>query len=287
MPQSNPVGLQGAALVDLERYPIDQCGPARDALLAGLRQALADGGCAVLKGFVRPVHLPALIAECERVRGAGHRNCNRTNAYFTQDRPELPSTHPLRRFYDRSNAFIAADQFGADSAIRAIYEWPAFAPFIQEALQETAFHRYGDPLADVIVNMAEAGNGFPWHFDTNNYTVTLAIQNAEGGGDFEYSPGLRTPTDENYAGVERVLDGDPALIRQLVLAPGDLQIFRGRYSLHRVTPLHGLRPRYVAIYSFAERPDMIGSPERTRQLYGRVLPIHYAYAGRRVDPLVD
>jgi hypothetical protein len=75
-----------------------------------------------------------------------------------------------------------------------------------------------------IVNLAEAGNGFPWHFDTNNYTVTLAIQNAESGGEFEYSPGLRSATDENYAGVERVLDGDPSLIRTLVLEPGSTDI---------------------------------------------------------------
>lgn len=275
------------AAIDTDRYPIHEDGAARDALLADIRARLNDGGCAVLKGFIRANALPALVAECDRVQEWGHRNFNRTNPYFTQDHPDLPLSHPLRRFYDRSNAFVPADHFGADSGVRAIYEWQPFAPFIQAALQETSFYRYGDPLADVIVNLAEAGNGFPWHFDTNNYTVTLAIQNAESGGEFEYSPGLRSATDENYAGVERVLDGDPALIRRLVLEPGDLQIFRGRYSLHRVTPLQGTRRRYVAIYSFAERPDMVGSPERTRQLYGRVLPEHLEGAGRRADALVD
>lgn len=82
--------------------------------------------------------------------------------------------------------------------------------------------------------------------------MTLAIQNAESGGDFEYSPYLRTSTDENYAGVASVLDGDPELIRTLRLEPG-----------------------------------MVGSPERTRQLYGRVLPIHIERAGLRADALVD
>ena len=220
-------------------------------------------------------------------RAAWAPELNRTNPYFTQDRPDLPASHPLRRFYDRSNAFVPADHFGEDSILRAIYEWPAFAPFIQEALGEQRFHRYADPLADVIVNLAEEGGGFPWHFDTNNYTVTLAIQNAEQGGDFEYSPYLRTPTDENYAGVGRVLDDDRSLIRSLRLEPGDLQIFKGRYSLHRVTPLSGPRLRYVAIFSFAEEPGMVGSPERTRQLYGRVLPIHLERAGLRADTLID
>ncbi len=217
----------------------------------------------------------------------GHRNFNRTNPYFTEIPPDIPDSHPLRRFYERSNAFVPADNFGDDSIIRAIYEWPAFAPFIQEVLDEPSFFKYADPLADVTINLAEEGNGFPWHFDTNNYTVTLAIQNAEHGGEFEYSPNLRTPADENYEGVGRVLDGDQSLIRTLHLEPGDLQIFKGRYSLHRVTPLSGSVMRYVAIFSFTEMEGMVGSPERTKQLYGRVLPIHLERAGVRGDALVD
>lgn len=242
-------------LIDLDRYPINQSGQRRNALIAEARAAIDSVGCAVLNGFIRAEH--------------------------------LPTAHPLRRFYDRSNAFVPADHFGDDSLLGALYEWPAFAPFIQEALGEARFHRYADPLADVIVNLAEEGGGFPWHFDTNNYTVTLAIQNAQHGGDFEYSPYLRTPTDENYDGVARVLDGDPSLIRTLRLEPGDLQIFKGRYSLHRVAPLAGSRTRYVAIFSYVEEPGMVGSPERTRQLYGRVLPIHLERAGLRADALVD
>jgi hypothetical protein len=281
--------MQASAIdtIDTARYPIDKPGAARDALIASLRAELASDGCAVLKGFVRADRIAALVAESDRVAVHGHRNFNRTNAYFTQDKPELPAQHPLRRFFDRSNAFVPAENFGPDSLLRAIYEWPTFAPFIQAALGEEKFYPYADPLADVIVNLAEAGNGFPWHFDTNNYTVTLAIQNAESGGAFEYSPHLRTPTDENYAGVEAVLDGDSRLIRTLHLEPGDLQIFKGRYSLHRVTPLQGQRPRYVAIFSYVEEPGMVGSPERTRQLYGRVLPIHLERAGLRNDSLVD
>lgn len=273
--------------VDLDRYPIAETGPVRDTLIASLRAALERDGCAVLKGFVRAKRLRELVAECDRVAVHGHRNFSRTNPYFTQDRLDLPASHPLRRFYDRSNAFVPADNLGPESILRAIYEMTGFAPFIQAALGEARFYRYADPLADVIVNLAEEGNGFPWHFDTNNYTVTLAIQNAELGGDFEYSPHLRAPTDENYSGVEAVLDGDSKLIRTLHLGPGDLQIFKGRYSLHRVTPLSGSKPRYVGIFSFVEEPGMVGSPERTRQLYGRVLPIHIERAGLRRDALVD
>jgi hypothetical protein len=276
-----------ADFVDTDRYPIDQTGPARDAVIAAARAELHTHGCAVIKGFVRADRIGELASECDRVAGHGHRNFNRTNPYFTQDKPDLPAEHPLRRFFDRSNAFVPADNLGPESILRGIYEWPAFAPFIQAALGESNFHRYADPLADVIVNLAESGNGFPWHFDTNNYTVTLAIQNAESGGDFEYCPYLRSATDENYDGVQAVLDGDRRPVHTLRLEPGDLQIFKGRHSLHRVTPLAGNRARYVGIFSYVEQAGMVGSPERTRQLYGRVLPIHLERAGLRNDTLID
>ena len=281
------MAIEIAQVVDLDRYPIHENNEARTQLVSSVQKDVRSVGCAVIKQFVKPSAIPALVAEGDKVSHLGHRNFNRTNPYFTQLPADLPDTHPLRRFYDRSNAFVPADNFGEDSIIRSLYEWPAFAPFIQEVLEEPSFYRYADPLADVVINLAEEGNGFPWHFDTNNYTVTLAIQNAELGGEFEFSPNLRTPTDENYDGVGQVLDGDQSLIHTLHLEPGDLQIFKGRYSLHRVTPLSGPTMRYVAIFSFTEMEGVVGSPERTKQLYGRVLPIHLERAGMRGDALVD
>ena len=279
--------ISASEYIDLTRYPIDEVGSARNALIEESNLAIKDGGCVVLKGFVKQERVSELVAECDRVERHGHRNFTRTNPYFLNDREDLPLTHPLRRFFDRSNAFVPADNFGSDSILRAIFDWPAFSPFVKEVLGEEKFFPYADPLADVTVNLAEEGGGFPWHFDTNNYTVTLAIQNAEHGGDFEYSPMVRSLTDENYDVVEKVLDGDKNLIRTLKLEPGDLQIFKGRYSLHRVAPLAGLRKRYGAIFSYVAEPGMVSSPQRAKELYGRVLPIHLERAGLRADALID
>ena len=276
--------------IDLQRYPIHKPASRQFAdLITHVREELADDGCAVLKGFVRTDAIEAFVADAERASPFAHTSFNRTNAYFSQDDKRLPQNHPIRRFYDRSNAFIPADNFGDDSPLRAVYEYASFMPFIRKALDESEerFFRYDDPLADVIVNRVDAGGGFPWHFDTNNYTVTLAIQNGEHGGDFEYCPAIRTPTDENFAAVEAVLDGDRSAVKTLVLEPGDLQIFKGRYALHRVTAVEGQRTRYVGIFSYVETENMCGGIERTKQLYGRVLPHHYERAGVRNDQLLD
>lgn len=273
-------------LIDYERYPIDQDGQPRDALLARVRSDLARDGCAVVKRFLTPKGVAALVSEADSVASKGHRSFNRTNVYFSKDDPSLPADDPRRRFFDRSNAFVPADNLSKSGPLRTIHDSQGFDRFIQDCLQENVFYRYADPLADVIINVAEEGNGFPWHFDTNNFTVTLAIQNAEQGGAFEYAPRIREG-DENFAEVSRVLDGVSERVKVLHLEPGDLQIFRGRYSLHRVAPLTGLRPRYVAIFSYVGEPNMVGAPERVMQLYGRTLPIHHERAGKRSDAYLD
>jgi hypothetical protein len=275
-----------SSLIDYQRFPIDQEGAERSALIDRVRSDLSRDGCAVIKKFLTAQGIEALAAEAESVADKGHRSFNRTNVYFTKDDPSLPPDDPRRQFFERSNAFVPADNFAKSGPLRTIHDSLGFDQFIQDCLQEPAFHRYADPLADVIINVAQAGNGFPWHFDTNNFTVTIAIQNAESGGAFEYAPRIREG-DENFAEVARVLNGTSDKVRVLHLEPGDLQIFRGRYSLHRVAPLAGKRPRYVAIFSYVEEPNMVGAPERAMQLYGRTLPIHHARAGQRTDTYID
>ena len=78
-------------------------------------------------------------------------------------------------------------------------------------------------------------------------------------------------------------------VHSLALEPGDLQIFRGRHSLHRVTRVEGDTPRYIAIFSYARQPNMVGKPQRMRTLYGKVLPIHFEAEKRigRGDVLED
>jgi len=274
------------AFINLATYPVHQPGPLLQAAIENARAQLAKDGCAVLKGFLTPAGIAAMTAEAEGVADKAHKSQSRTNAYFTQPNPDLPDNDPRNQFFDRSNAFIPADNFTKSGPLRMVHDFAGFDDFIRACLQEDKFYRYADPLADAIVNAAVAGNGFPWHFDTNNFTVTLAIQNAEAGGAFEYAPNIRAG-GENFDAVQDVLAGTSDKVVTLQLEPGDLQLFRGRYSLHRVAPLTGNRPRYVAILSYVDEPDMVATPERCKQLYGRALPVHYERAGRRNDAYID
>ena len=263
---------QPSQFVDLSRYPVDRPETQGFAsMMADIHAALDAEGCAHLPGFVQPGAMEAIQAEAGSVAGEAYRSYNVVNPYFTRDDTALDPSHPRRRFEKRSNAFVPADNFGSESPLRALYEWPVFTDFIRRALRapEGRFHRYDDPLADVIINVVDPGDGFPWHFDTNTFTVTLGIQPGDGGGEFRYSPNLRTRDEENYPGVAAVLDGDASIVSSLLLATGDLQIFLGRYSLHSVSAVEGATSRYVGIFSYADEPFMCGRVERTKQLVRR------------------
>lgn len=121
-------------LINLERYPIDHDGPAGDDVLTQIRQDLAKDGCAVLKGFLPPAGIDALIAEANSVADKDFRSFGRTNPYFTQDDPNLPADHPQRAFFVGSNNFIAADNFAPSGALRTIHDHPGFDAFIRDSL---------------------------------------------------------------------------------------------------------------------------------------------------------
>ena len=130
------------------------------------------------------------------------------------------------------------------------------------------------------------GQQLAWHYDTNEFIVSLLTRKPEKGGAFEYVPDLRRPGDERYDDVERVLDGRSDRVRSLALELGDLQIFKGRFSLHRVVKGEG--ERHTVIFGYAKEPGFIGRVERTRKVHNRVTQAHIEAEKRvRNDGLAD
>ena len=95
------------------------------------------------------------------------------------------------------------------------------------------------------------------------------LQPAASGGDFEYVPNLRNEHEENYPAVRRLLQGDMTNVIHLPSSPGTLAFFRGRHSIHRVTPIVGDRLRTNAVLSFADKPDHRLNELTQELFYGR------------------
>ena len=274
---------------DLDRYPIHAIGDAaRTELVNEAREAMLDTGCFRVRDFVRPEAIEAMAAEATSLHDQTFWSVQDHNPYFSPDDESFPEDHPRRTFQHRQSGFINSDILTEQSLLRKIYDADVLVHFVWECLgTPQPIYRWADPLGRNPYGVMEPTHYLPWHFDGNEFTVSILVQKADEGGVFEYVPNIRTPEAENYEHIKHILDGGRDGVHELDLQPGDLQLFRGRYSLHRVAPLKGIRPRYVAIFSYVEEPGMVGSVERTRQLYGRTLPIHHERSGQRADPLVD
>ena len=263
------------ACIDLESYPIDKLDTkAGSALIERCRRQLADDGCVVLKDFVRPSMLARLGTETERLAPDAHINATETNPYNSAADPALPPEHPKNRFDDRTNGFVAGDRIAQGTILRTIYHDDEFKAFIAAVVGASEVHEFADPLADLVVNVLKEGRQHPWHFDSNDFIVTMQTRKPLGGGVFQYQPNIRGAQGENYEGVQRVLGGDHSTLKSLELTPGDLQIFFGRNSLHRVTPVDGARERHTVIFAYAREPGFVGRAERARAIFGRIAPVH-------------
>ncbi|TDB86393.1 arpA protein [Actinomadura sp. KC216] len=278
-------------VIDTERYPLAAPGGSGwNAVVSRTRDELAQSGCCVLPDFIRAPLRDALRAECAAIAPDAHYDVETVNAYNIDIRTPLPDDHPGRITVQRGNAFVARDRVPAGFIVHLLYSSGLFQRFVADCFGLPRVHELADPLSGLCLNVVNPGMEHPWHFDTNEFTVSLLTQEAEGGGVFEYCPGIRSAESENFADVRRVLTGRGGdLVRRLPLRPGDLQLFRGRYALHRVSTVTGDTARHTAIFAYSERPGVVGSVARTRQLFGRVLPEHLAAEGRavRVDRLLD
>ncbi|HKJ53336.1 MAG TPA: hypothetical protein VKB27_17720 [Gammaproteobacteria bacterium] len=275
-------------IINHRNYPIDEPGhPARARVIEQVRASLAGDGCAVIRNFFSDEGLEALLAEAEaRKNGAYFSPRKLCNVYLNDGDPDYPADHPLNVFIPRSNGFITADCFGGETAARRLYHWEPLKHFLAECLGKDQLFIYEDPVSNMIVNLGKTGQEFNWHFDTNEFTITMLLQAAAAGGVFEYVPGLRSPDDESYPAVRQVLNGDRSRVRRLQLNAGDLQFFLGRFSLHRVTENTGAIDRLLLIMSFSEKPGMVGNRARVRNLYGKLTDAH-TDERVRADGLVD
>jgi hypothetical protein len=279
-------------LVDLDAYPIHEPNSAGYVVAVDhARAQLADTGCALNKDFVKPDALSVVAEEIEANKPHTHFSVQEINPYFHTDvNPDYPLDHPVNTFVERSSGFIPGDSWLSGCANDVLFRSPEVARFLADCLEVPVLYCYADPLAGLTSNILDPGQQFTWHFDTNDFAVTVLIQEADEGGLFEYVPGIRSADDEGFDRITAVLADRGEGVVSLDLRPGDLQIFKGRYSLHRVTRVApDSQPRHAAIFAYTEHDNVIGRLDRTQQLFGRVLPEHIAAEESRVrgDALLD
>jgi len=192
------------------------------------------------------------------------------NVYLATNDSDYAAEHPRNRCVTSSKGCITTDQIPATSALHTLYNNESFKQFLCTVLKEPELHEYADPLSSINLHYAQDGQELGWHFDNSSFAITLLIQKPDGGGVFEYVKDARNAEagDMNFELVGKVLDGQ-SKVNTLDINAGDLVLFRGRNSMHRVTPTVGATTRMLAVLAYNTEPGVSLSASARNTFYGR------------------
>ena len=257
-------------IIDLDHYPLDRLDSAEgQALVSYCREELVLSGMFSLAGLIRSEIMEQVVHEITPViQSSAFTHRSQHNIYFLPEVEGLDPAHPALQQFETVNHTICADQI-PHSALVNLYNWPPLAGFLAEVMEKPALYPMDDPLACLNVMTYRDGDALSWHFDRSEFTTTLLLQTPEKGGEFEYRTGLRDESNPNYAGVGAFLENNNSNTSKLMLHPGTLNVFLGKNTLHRVTPIQGARERIIAVFSYFEHPGVRFTDEDSLRFYGR------------------
>lgn len=258
-------------LLDLDRYPLHELDSvAGQQLVQQCIDDLERKGMFTLQGLLRSEVIDDMLPDIlQRIETESFNHEREHNIYFDDEPEGVPSDHPALKRVKTINHTLCGDQLA--EPLRQVYHWSGLSDFLARVMDKPALYPMDDPLACANVLGYFAGEGLNWHFDRSEFTTTLLLQAPLQGGEFEYRHELRSELDPNLDGIARLLRGEDSGVETLRLGAGDLNVFKGKNTAHRVTHPVGDRARLVTVFSYYETPGRMFSDEENMGFYGRTV----------------
>ncbi|MXP57223.1 2OG-Fe(II) oxygenase [Pantoea sp. Taur] len=255
-----------SALIRFDLHPLADADWRREC-----REQLNQHGALVLRQFLQPDALQSIIAEGNAQRHLAYHTLSKHNVYLMKKDEAFDADHPRNRDVISTKGCITDDVIAAESPLRQLYNDELFKSFLCDVLGETALYPYADPLSSINLHYAPDGQELGWHFDNSSFAITLLVQKPRAGGVFQYVKDLRDADagEMNFDGVAAVLDQRQP-VDALAIEAGDLVLFRGRNSMHRVTPTEGDITRMLAVLAYNTQPGIALSETARMTFYGRL-----------------
>jgi len=228
-------------------------------------------GLLVLDDFLTVQALESIRQSAELARDKAYFCEQLHTVYLTPGDPAFPAEHIRNQQVVSTKGCICDDVIELNSPLRVLYQAAVFQQFIRTVTGERELHPYADNLSSINIHYADQGQELGWHFDNSSFAITLLIQKPDAGGDFEFVRDLRNceRNEWNYKGVASVLDGNTE-VEVVDIEPGTLVLFRGRNSIHRVSPNRSDVTRMMAVLAYNSEPGVELSETARKTFYGRL-----------------
>lgn len=255
-------------LVDLQRYPL-QDEEAIRGIIERCRSQLKQTSFACLPGFLTQEVAQAMTQEVLDAMPRAYRRERSFSAYSEADLSKYPTDHVRWRKHSSRQFVVSNDILHRSGLLRTLYQDDTLRRRVAAMLDEPELHQLADPVMGCTATVMFEGDTHGWHFDMNDFVVSILLQAPEAGGTFDFAPNIRDEGAENYAAVAEVLDGKSAALRSVKVEAGTLLLFCGRRALHCVPPVIGQKPRVIGLFSYDRKPGVRYDAEVYQRVVGR------------------
>lgn len=253
-------------LVNTAKHPLGD-----SAYRVKCKRTLEQDGVLVLHDFLLADSISSIRSEGSENQHLAYYTTGEHTVYLAPQDPAHDENHPVNRQVTSSKGCITTDQIPQQSLLRQLYNSPVFKDFLSTVLQEAALYEYADPLSAINLHYASDGQELGWHYDNSSFAITLLIQKPDGGAEFQYVKDVRDADSGEMAfdATGKILDGELP-VTTLSMDEGSLVLFRGRNSMHRVTPTAGDVTRMLVVLAYNNMPNVSLSKSARMTFYGRL-----------------
>ena len=239
------------SIVNVGTYPIhDLDHPTAEQVIVQAKAQLASTGACHFPEFLSSEGLAGFLQEAQSLESKAHPSNNWYTPYYGKPDDAYPAGHPFNSTVHFAVRYVSRTLLPESSPLRQLFEADDLLTFLRALLPNEPLHRYSDARGSLNYTVMAEGDELGWHFDACELVASILLRPAEAGGTFEYIPGVRTVDDECFADVTSILSGRDQHRTPVNFLPGDMVLFRGRHSLHRVTSIKGEVSRLIALMSF-------------------------------------
>ena len=239
------------SIVNVGTYPIhDLDHPTAEQVIVQAKAQLASTGACHFPEFLSSEGLAGFLQEAQSLESKAHPSNNWYTPYYGKPDNAYPAGHPFNSTVHFAVRYVSRALLPESSPLRQLFEADDLLAFLRALLPSEPLHRYSDARGSLNYTVMAEGDELGWHFDACELVASILLRPPEAGGAFEYIPGVRTIEDERFSAVASILSGEDGQRIPVNFMPGDMVLFRGRHSLHRVTAIKGEVSRLIALMSF-------------------------------------
>ena len=231
---------------------------------------LKTKGILVFKDFISKTILNEMVIEANLLKSKSFQSSSNYNVYVKPQDLAYPKNSARNRIMNTTKKCVPNDLISDKSFLMKIYNSTKIQRFFCSILGVKHLYPYADKLSSVNINYYEPGDALDWHFDNSDFTITLLIKNCKKGGTYQYFTDMRYNQDgsENYNLVEDILDNKISPNIQSAFE-GDLMIFKGNKSLHRVTRVID-GERILVTFNYNTQKGIPLSEQSRKTFFGRI-----------------